>query len=113
TLPAIADRVWSASDTALHVAPVRYSRRACTPASEFRQDNVTAPPAMVVPVGGVKMKSAAFQAGIATFGAAVAVPPPGVRQRLPPAPPPHAAKPAPAAARRTDWSALGYERSTV
>ena len=43
------------------------------PASVVRTGIVTAPPAIVVPAGGVKMKSAAFQAGIARLGAAEAV----------------------------------------
>ena len=107
TLPATADVACAGSSTALQAPVVRYSSRAWTPGSEVRQAIVTAPPAMTVPAGGVNTKSAAFQAGIARLGAAEAVTTPGVRQRLPPAPPPHAAKPVPAAARSTDWSAFG------
>ena len=60
-----------------------------------------------MPAGGVKMKSAAFQAGMARLGAAWAVTGPTVRHRLPVAPPPQAANPAPTDVRRIDWSAAG------
>ena len=49
---------------------MRYSSRPWMPASVAPNRHVTMPETMVVPAGGVKMKSAAFQAGIARLGAA-------------------------------------------